>query len=51
MRKIITAIGMMTFLLGASAMDSKSLLIPIVMVIGGGLITLISIEKGPQAYA
>jgi hypothetical protein len=51
MRKILTTIGILLFLLGGCAMDSKSLLIPICMVIGGGLITLLTIEKGPQAYA
>lgn len=50
MRRAMTYIGVLTFLAGMCSMDSKSLLIPAVMVIGGGLLTYFSIEKGPQAY-
>lgn len=50
MRNIITGIGTVIFLLGMMAGESKNLLYPLAMILIGGAIVLISMEKGPQAY-
>jgi len=50
MRTISLAVGCMLFFAGASAMDSRNLLVPVVMILIGGLVMLLSVYmiNGPQ---
>ena len=50
MRNIGLGIGSLLFFAGASAMDSKSLAIPIAMILIGGILMLINVYmiNGPQ---